>query len=209
MSEEVTTAPVTTTAAQGENGAAATKPETVLGQAAEQTKPVVAATPAAPAVPEKYELKLPEGSKLDAGYVEKLSAFAKDQKFTQEQAQKLLEQTSADNLASETARAETQKKQLEEWKAGLLTQTQNDPEIGGANLRESVAMASRVLDLYGDAAFRKDLDDTGLGNHPGLVRTLARIGKKHLADDKMVHANASPGGGSIEDRWYPNQTKKE
>jgi hypothetical protein len=42
-------------------------------------------------VPEKYDLKLPEASLLDASHVEKLTAFAKERGLSNDEAQALLE----------------------------------------------------------------------------------------------------------------------
>ena len=46
--------------------------------------------PAAKVAPEKYDLKLPEGSKLDAKHIEKIAADAKARGLSQEDAQALL-----------------------------------------------------------------------------------------------------------------------
>ncbi len=60
----------------------------------------------------------------------------------------------------------------EAWAAA----TKADPEIGGARLEESLRQARRALDRYGDKSLYDYLDDSGLGNHPGLIRMAQRIG---------------------------------
>ncbi len=60
----------------------------------------------------------------------------------------------------------------EAWAAA----TKADPEIGGAKLEESLRQARLALDRYGDKSLYDYLDDSGLGNHPGLIRMAQRIG---------------------------------
>ena len=80
---------------------------TILGGKAEEPKPgeTKPADPAAaktepkkeekPAVPEKYDLKAPEGSLLAEPMLEKIAAFARERGFSQEQAQAMVEHESA------------------------------------------------------------------------------------------------------------------
>jgi hypothetical protein len=51
-----------------------------------------------------------------------------------------------------------------------------DPEIGGANFDASVTLARGVLDRFAPE-LKAELRDLGLGNHPGLTKLLARIGR--------------------------------
>src|SRR5688572_20896218 len=82
----------------------AAQPEKVEGQEAKaaaeteklkedgnKDKQVEAPKEQKPVVPEKYDLKLPEGSLLEAAQMEKISAYAKEKGLSNEQAQELLE----------------------------------------------------------------------------------------------------------------------
>jgi len=51
------------------------------------------------------------------------------------------------------------------------------------------------------------LDQTGMGNHPELVRTFAQIGKA-ISEDKIHMGNQSHGERSAADILYPNQAKQ-
>lgn len=189
------------------------KADTVLGGAgAEQKTPDVAATQAAPVVPEKYDLKLPEGSKLEASFVDQLSAFAKEQGLNQAQAQKLLEREHASRLAFESSHKEAQDKALADYRAGLLTTLEKDPEIGGAKLAENAEYAKRFVAQFGSEQLKKDLNESGLGNHPELIRMLAKAGKQFMAEDRAVHGNPVTPIRSREERFFERslaKTKKE
>jgi hypothetical protein len=45
----------------------------------------------------------------------------------------------------------------------------------GDNYEQAIHDAGRVLNEFGDEALKTTLDETGLGNHPGLVRMLSKI----------------------------------
>ena len=52
-----------------------------------------------------------------------------------------------------------------------------DPEIGGVNQPAAVAAARSVVLRYATPELIAELTASGYGNHPGLVKFLARIGK--------------------------------
>lgn len=132
-----------------------------------------------PAAPEKYELKIPDGSLLDAKAVEGIASFAKDQGLSQAQAEKLLMREHEAMSRFVESQNEQIRVQHESWKNSV----KQDPEIGGDSFNKSVEAAKRVVTRFGSEAFIKQLTDTGLGNHPELVRFCARIGRAMLNDD--------------------------
>jgi len=144
------------------------------------------AQPEAAAVPEKYELKLPEGSILKPEHVEQISAFAKEHKLSQELAQKLLERESG----SVSSYAQARQAEIDKEVSGWLVQVQNDPEYGGEKFKQNAEYARQFVKKYGDEDFWKALDMTGLGNHPALFRFMARAGKA-AANDKAVFAGTT------------------
>lgn len=155
------------------------------------------------AVPEKYELKIPEGSNLKTADIEKVSSYAKENKLSNEQAQDLLVKRSeavGDYVQSQKTELTTR---VEAWVGDI----KSDKELGGDNYLQSVEQAKRVVDKFATDAFKKTLTDTGLGNHPELVRVFARIGKV-MSDDTLVKAgNIGNGKKSAEEIIYgsPNQ----
>lgn len=171
------TAPTTTLGAQPTPPAQATE-----GQKSEQ-QPAVQK----PVVPEKYDLKLPDGSALDAAHLDSLSTYAKELGLSQEQAQKFVERDAA--LVGSIRERDQAKwnDMVKNWGE----QSKQDPEIGGEKFTVNAQAAQRALDKFGTPALRKMLNDTGAGNHPELVRVFARIGQA-IADDKIV--TGSNGG---------------
>ncbi len=60
--------------------------------------------------------------------------------------------------------------------------TNADPEIGGQNLKHSLMFARYALDHFGDVELYDFLDDTGLGNHPEVIRMFKRVGEAAEGD---------------------------
>jgi hypothetical protein len=150
-------------------------------------------------VPDKYDLKLPEGSQLDPSAVERHSSRAKELKMTNEEAQKELERDS-DTVKSYVEGQKAQlKKQSDQW----VKDSENDAEVGGAKFKENAELAKRALKVFdtkGD--FSRFLDETGLGSHPEALRVFAKIGRA-MGEDKLIHGGAgATGTKSFEDRLY-------
>ena len=164
-------------------------------QQAEQAAPDT--TTQAPAVPEKYDLKLDDGSLLDAAYVEQFSQFAKEKKLTQDQAQEFL-QREAQALNSFVQK---QQQEFEKVQAEWVNQIKNDSEIGGEKFNQSIELAHRALKQFASDSFLKELETTGYGNHPELVRVFAKIGNM-IKEDKMISPSAAGGTRSIEEIFY-------
>lgn len=164
-------------------------------QQAKQVAPET--TPQAPAVPEKYDFKLDDGSLLDAAYVEQFSQFAKEKKLTQDQAQEFL-QREAQALNSFVQK---QQQEFEKVQAEWVNQIKNDSEIGGEKFNQSIELAHRALKQFASDSFLKELETTGYGNHPELVRVFAKIGNM-IKEDKMISPSAAGGTRSIEEIFY-------
>ncbi len=155
-----------------------------------------------PVVPEKYDLKLPEGSQLPPAHVEKLASLAKERGLSQDEAQAMLDRDSG--LISSYAKEQQDqfKKQSDTWKAEFVA----DKEFGGEKATENVELAHRVVKRFADDKFVQELERSGLGDHPDLLRTFARIGKE-MSEDRLRMPNTQGGGGvkkSAEETFYPN-----
>lgn len=196
-------------AADASKGSSGADAAAAAAQAAAGAKDGAAAKPAG--APEKYgDFKLPEGTKLEAAELTDFQTFAKSQNLTQEQAQSLLDRTlktRTDTEASVVAKQQAMVKQLStDWK----TQTQADPEIGGDKLTATLATAVKARDAFGSPALIKILDDSGMGNHPEVVRFFAKVGAA-MSEDKHVQ-----GGKAATDnteaarmaRMYPSMVGK-
>lgn len=176
-----------------------TKPEVVEPVIPEET-PVKEETPVA-AVVEDFKLEVSKESGLTEKDALEVTALAKEAGLSKEAAQKLLDSRAAQlKNVFETQKTEYATK-ISEWKKEL----ENDPEIGGVNFKTSILQANIILDKFASPKLRKDLDDTGLGNHPELVRFIARLGKE-FSNDTMVKGGKSLAAParSDEDIMYPN-----
>ena len=138
-------------------------------------------------VPENYDFKTPEGMELPAETAGKYASMAKEIGLSQPNAQKLLE-LAADHVRQIQEGHQTEwANQQKQWVEGL----KSDNEFGGAALKATLTTANKVLSKYGDPDFINDLSTFGFGNHPGLVKLLARLGKAVL-EDRTVEG-AAPG----------------
>lgn len=164
---------------------------------AAEAKPAAETKPAAEAKPETakpeakaYALKTPDKSPLDARAVEEIAAFSKARGLSVEQAQALLDR----DHAATVAYADGLQKELADKRAGWLASSRTDKEVGGDKFVESAELAKRARDRFFGADVARMLDETGLGDHPEILRGFARIGKA-IAEDRFVPAGAPARGG--------------
>lgn len=165
------------------------KPETLLG--------------AAKIVPEKYELKMPDGSPLDPEAITRVETYAKANKLSNEEAQQLLE---VEHTAVKSF-ADKQNANMETLKNTWAEESKNDKEFGGQAFAQNVELSRRVVDKFGSVQFKAALNDTGLGNHPELIRMLSRIGKAIGEDELVVGRTAAKQEEKVtaDKKLYPNQ----
>lgn len=187
----------------------ASTPTIVTPPAADSASPSAGAPnaqpPAAqpPKVPEKYDLKLPDGSLLEASHIERISSFAKEKGLSNEMAQSLLEREHGAVSSYAEAQKQNYNKTVDSW-AKLV---EADSEIGGEGYKKNVELASRVIKRFGSESLVKALNETGYGNHPELVRAFTRIGKAMTEDQLVMPGTQPPAKPSMEDRFYGSKTQ--
>ena len=160
-----------------------------------KTEPVKTEAPIA--APEKYEaFAAPEGVVLDAEVVTAFEGVAKEIGLPQASAQKVIDKLTPVLKARGDA-------SIAQVKADLLAAATADKEFGGDKLAASVATARVVIDTCFTPAFGKFLNDTGLGNHPELIRGLLKIAP-HIKQDTHVPAGRDPAGNDGAQKFYPN-----
>jgi hypothetical protein len=151
------------------------------------------------AAPEKYTLKLPEKSALDASVTERTTAIARTLGLsTDDAAQKVLDFA---NQEVATALATTQEslqpggavwnKQVEAWQAASLA----DPELGNGKQETLAAVATKakaIIEKYASPKVKELLHNSGLGSHPEVVRMFYKIAKA-AGEGSLV--TGSPAGG--------------
>lgn len=151
--------------------------------------------------PEKYEFKLPEGVEVDAEVMGKLEGIAKELNLSQEAAQKFAD------LGPELLQKwnKTQIEAIQKTHSEWLEATKADKEFGGEKIDANIAVAKKALDTFGTPALAKLLNDTGLGNHPEVIRAFYRAGKAISEDRHVSGGNAPAGRKDAASVLYPNQ----
>lgn len=156
--------------------------------------------------PEKYDLKVPEDSELSDEHVEKVAAYAKAQGLSNEQAQALLDRDAEQIELFKEQQIETIGTLSKEW----LAQSKKDKEFGGEAFKENAELAFRVIDRFGTPALKKAMNQTGLGNHPELVRFIVRIGKS-MGEDQLVKPGSQEAAGEVDmaEKFYGTPKDKK
>lgn len=125
-------------------------------------------------VPEKYEFKAPEGMTLDQAGVDAFSPVFKEIGLSQEQAQKLVDAYTP--YQKQQAEAQRQagidyfKNIVKEWKAETIKEL-------GAEHPKQVAIAAKAIDKANIPGLRELMEETGVGNHPAMVKFMIWAGK--------------------------------
>lgn len=147
---------------------------------------------------------LPDGFQMDDA---KLGEFTKelgefqnltkaDQKAVQEFGQRLVDRHIALTQEHQQRLVEhfttTWEKQKNDWKDAF----EADPEIGGNRKDTTLKAAKEFIRTYGgDESQRKEIsklmNETGIGNHPALIRLLAKAGEQ-LAEGRPLPAQKPP-----------------
>lgn len=129
--------------------------------------------------PEQYEeFQPPEGQQFDPKVMEGFKEIAKELNLSQDAAQKML-----DKMAPVVADRQTQR--LEEIRGEWANQSTSDKEFGGEKLNENLGVARKALDSFGSPELKSLLNESGLGNHPEVIRLLYRAGKA-ISEDNFV-----------------------
>lgn len=154
------------------------------------------------AVPEKYDLKVPEGFVLDEAVMGEFTELAKEAKLSQEAAQKFAD------LHAKLAKEASQRLigQWEKTIEGWQTEAKADPEIGGADHEEKLATAKLGLKKFGTPELSQLMDDLFVGNHKEFIRLFYRLGKI-AQDPKFVEAESAGAVKSDAEVLYPEHRK--
>lgn len=151
--------------------------------------PAPAERPAQAAAEEEHRFNIPEGFDPDP-YADRFGEVALELGLGSEEAEKLVEfwNEVAGDLSA--AREDAWSEARREW----AEKTMRDREIGGANLERTIHLASRVVNTFGNEELKEVFRATGLGNHPEVVRFMARVGKA-VGEDELHLGSHSPTGG--------------
>jgi hypothetical protein len=132
------------------------------------------------------DFSLPDGVELDGDMAVQFKSLLEDTgKSLQEKAQSLLEMQGQLYQKAAEAQQQAQADQAQKWAEAVKA----DKEIGGENYDKSVATAVKAIEQFGSPELRNLLSETGIGNHPELVKFCHRIGKA-LSEDGLVMGGA-------------------
>ena len=158
-------------------------------------------------VPEdgKYQLKMPEGVEVNQALLEQISPEFKALGLTHKQAQALTDKYVAAIQAEGERKAQSWASTVEGW----AKEAQADPEIGGAKWDTTVKASVDVVRRFGNDSFREYLNASGAGNHPEVIRFMAKVAAV-IGEDNPVTAT-NPGKKVAQDTasiLYPDDQPK-
>lgn len=159
------------------------------------------------------DFTMPEGVTLDQAALDRSLPIFKEIGLTQEQAQKLVSayasevNTAVTGVLTPDALQGYFSKVVADRSAQWAEQVKADKELGGVHLDETHALISASVAKYGTPELSKALNETGLGNHPELVRLFRNIGRDVREDRGGLPAGGGGAERSLADRMYPNQNK--
>lgn len=186
---ETTEAPTPSTAEAASSQQTSDAPVTEQATEAQQEPQTAApekgkAESAAPKTPEKYEFQAREGRSYDPEVIAAYGAAAKELGLTQDAAQKLLDSVVP---VMQDRQALQQKEVMAKW----AEEATADKEIGGDKLQENLGIARKALDAFATPEFVRFLDESGLGNHPEMIRAWRKVGAA-ISEDSIVTGKGAP-----------------
>ena len=151
-------------------------------------------------MPDNYEFKTPEGAPLEGEFVGELSAVAKELGLSQEEATKVAELGVKMTKSFSVQQEQALERQASAWADAVTA----DKDIGGDKLPETLAIAKKALADLGTPELKDLLEKSKLGNHPEVIRFMAKAGKAISQDSKLVSGSRQTTIESVAQRMYPN-----
>jgi hypothetical protein len=124
--------------------------------------------------------------------------MAKDMNLTQEQAQKMVDMGAQLAQKIQNQQEVALKVQQREWREAV----KKGADMGGANLQTTLKDADKGLKFAGDDEFISLVKGSWLGDHPGVIRFLAKVGKT-ISEDTAEHGT-SGGDVPLANRLFPS-----
>lgn len=145
--------------------------------------PAVASPGAAVPTHDYSCLSLPEGAIADAALLDSFKGLAGEHRLSTEGAQKMVDL----HMQAIKAQQDAYQQTISEWAQSVA----HDREIGGANQDHAVGLAKQALTAFGTPALLDVLEQSGLGNHPEVIRTFYRMGKAVAEDGRKLQGSSS------------------
>ena len=162
--------------------------------------------------PETYEFNTKitdDSSELDPEVVTAFGEVAKELDLPQDAAQKVLDKVAP---VIQARQAEQVEKARVEW----AEESKSDDEFGGETFETNLEVAKTALNAFGTDPFKQLLSESGLGNHPEVIRFMYRAGKAISEDSYVGNSQGANAQGSkvpkdfngIANALYSNQQNK-
>lgn len=173
----------------------------------DKTKPADKSSDPLDVVPEdgKYTLTMPEGVEVDQELLDAVGGDFKELGLTHKQAQALADKF----IGVQQKRGEARVKEWGETISGWADKAKADPDIGGAKWDGTVSNATRAVNALGTPELKEYLNASGGGNHPELIRFMAKVGAM-VKEDNPASGGAEGAGKPAEAAHvlFPNDAPK-
>lgn len=177
--------------------------------------------------PETYDLKVTvkdaEGKdqavEIDPALLTVATPILKDLKLTNEQANKVaalvpeIQSRMVEQQNDEFAKVRA------DW-AKDAADGQKNPDIGGKNWKSTISLAGKAMDQFVGPSekddkgvekneFRALLNETGLGEHPAMIRAFRKIGEALSEDGSLPRGEQATVRKPREEELYPDDVPKK
>ncbi|QND53466.1 hypothetical protein HB779_17405 [Phyllobacterium sp. 628] len=153
----------------------------------------------------KYALTMPEGIAVDQALLDALGPKFAAKQMTTREAQELTDEYVKVEQARAKTRTENWGKTLEKW----VDDAKADKDIGGTKWDDTVATSRRAVNTLGTPELKEYLQASGGGNHPELIRFMAKVGAM-IKEDSPADGGAGGSGKPAEPAHvlFPNDAPK-
>lgn len=143
---------------------------------------------------------MPEGFTIDNDAMKTfLDVFNNSELTPTQRGQALIELQAGLSTKSEEARSQAWQEQRQAW----VKSVSDDPELGGANLTNTLSSIGALMDRHGNDEIRAAFDQTGAGDHPAIVKFLHSLSKLLVEAKPTALGNPAPTTQlSLADRIY-------
>ena len=152
---------------------------------------------------EYTDFNLPVGMEMDKEALDAFVPLAQKHNLSQVEAQEMVDLQA--NAVTRFSKAQT-----DAWadrQAGWVRSAEEDKEYGGKNYDASVMIAKSAMRQVGGSDLVAALNETGMGNHPELIRFFYLVGVA-IGEDNLDFGGVNTGGGkTLAERMFPNQGK--
>jgi len=159
-----------------------------------------------PEVPESYEF--PEDLEMNDEQKEKYTELFKKHGASQEAVDEFTKEFKEQVQKLREASVQAWYDQVKKWGE----EAEKDKEIGGSNFQKNIdSVIVPLVNKFGDQQLIDELDQTGFGNNPRLLKMFYRIGKELGIEAGFVEGKPSgvSDSKSIAEIMYPTMFNKD